>query len=86
MNSNQRFAEVQEAINYEIYLREAFRGKMSGEEFSALHRELDGFDYHDLNIPKIQEIQRGLEQKRIDQDPGYAEWLREDFLANPADL
>ena len=82
----QRFAELQEAINYEIYLREANQGKLSGVEFTALHMELDSFDYPQLDIPRIQEIQRGLEKQRLLTDPSYSEWLQEDFLANPADL
>lgn len=86
--ANERFAFLQEAINFEIFLREGNAGQLTGEAFRELHRELAVISegpVQDFDFDFIQKTQGQLAAARFEKYPGYIDWLREDFN-DPADL
>ena len=85
----ERFAFLQEAINFEIFKREANQGQLTEEEWIGYQREIaqigDSEDSRDFDFDFISATQGQLAATRFEKEPSYKDWLREDYFANPAD-
>lgn len=77
----ERFAFLQEAINYGIYQER----KPNQND----HRELDqlGDDHwREMNMDRVKMKAGELAAARFEIDPGYRDWLREQDMTDPRDL
>lgn len=73
-----RFAFLQESVNYDIY-REAKPNIQHHKELEAL-----GDDYwRDMNMDRVKVKMGEFAQARFEGDPGYKDWLREEDMRDP---